>query len=98
MKVLYLGHYREGTGWSQAAIDYILALDSVGVDVACRPIKLNEKNPEIPSRIEQLEQKPIADSEVCIQHVLPHLMDYNGKMKNIGLFVILFDTLDGPPI
>ena len=33
MKVLYLGHYKEGTGWSQAAIDYILAMDSVGIDV-----------------------------------------------------------------
>ena len=36
MKVLYFGHYKEGTGWAQAAIDYILALDSVGVDVVCR--------------------------------------------------------------
>ena len=31
MKVLYIAHYKEGTGWSQAAIDYILAMDSVGI-------------------------------------------------------------------
>lgn len=33
MKVLYLGHYRERSGWANAAINNILALDSVGVDV-----------------------------------------------------------------
>lgn len=88
MKVLYIGHYREGTGWSQAAIDYILALDSAGVDVVCRPVKLNANNPDLPERILQLEAKSSSGSTHCIQHVLPHLMDYSGKFKkNIGLFV-----------
>ncbi len=42
MKVLYIGCYRDHTGWGQAAIDYILAMDSVGIDVVCRPLKLNQ--------------------------------------------------------
>ena len=94
MKTLFVGHYREGTGWSQAAIDYILALDSVGVDVVCRPIKLNNNNPELPERILQLESKSIRDCTHCIQHVLPHLMEWNGKFeKNVGLFVTETQTI-----
>ena len=40
MKILYVGHYKEQGGWAQAATDYILALDSVGVDVVCRNVTL----------------------------------------------------------
>ena len=40
MKVLYLGHYREKSGWATAAINNILALDSVGIDVVYRDISL----------------------------------------------------------
>lgn len=92
-KILYIGHYREGTGWSRAAIDYILALDAAGVDVVCRPVKLNDKQPELPQRILELEQKSSKNSTHCIQHVLPHYMDYNGKMHNIGLFVTETDSI-----
>ena len=38
MKVLYIGHYKDGTGWGGAAIDNILALDAVGVKVVPRAI------------------------------------------------------------
>ena len=55
MKVLYIGCYREGTGWGQAAIDYILAMDSVGIDVVPRAVKLNNNQPELPQRILELE-------------------------------------------
>lgn len=88
MKVLYIGVYRDGTGWGQAAIDYILALDAAGVDVVCRPLKLNDAKPEPPKRILELEAKSSRGCDHVIQHVLPHQMDYCGKMKkNIGLFV-----------
>jgi len=72
MKVLYLGHYREGTGWSKVAIEGILALDHVGVDVVCRNINLTERYKAVPKRIEELEKKSVTGSEYCIQHVLPH--------------------------
>lgn len=87
MKVLYVGCYREGTGWGQAAVDYILAMDSVGIDVVPRAVKLNNKQPELPQRILELESKDSSGSDVCIQHVLPHMMDYNSRFKkNIALY------------
>lgn len=87
MKVLFVGHYREGSGWAQAAIDWILALDAAGVDVVCRPIKLNNENPPIPERVKELESKSSIGCDYVIQNVLPHFMDYDGEMKkNVGMF------------
>ena len=88
MKVLYIGHYKEGTGWSNAAINYILALDSIGVDVVCRNIKLTNNQVAIPHRILELEHKTIKNVDYCIQHVLPHHLVGTKKFKkNIAYFV-----------
>ena len=54
--------YRDGTGWGDAARDWILALDAAGVDVVARPLKLNDISAEIPNRLLELEQK---SSEGC---------------------------------
>lgn len=87
MKALYISNYRDGTGWSQAAIDYILSLDAAGVDVVCRPIKLNDANHPIPARILELEARSSSGCDVVLQHALPHLFDYNGKFKkNVGMY------------
>jgi glycosyltransferase involved in cell wall biosynthesis len=87
MKLLFLGVYRDGTGWGHAAIDYILALDKAGVDVVCRPIKLNNIKFPIPQRIAELEAKPADNCDVCIQHILPHMMEHCGDFKAcLGMF------------
>ena len=94
MKVLYIGHYKEGSGWSKAAIDLILAMDSVGIDVTCRNIKLTAKNGEIPNRILELENKPLRDIDICIQHVLPHHIVGSSKFdRNIACYIGESNTL-----
>jgi len=85
MKVLYIGHYKEKSGWGQAARDYILAMDSVGIDVVPRAFKLGNPSAQLPSRLLELEKKSAIGSTICVQHVLPHYMEYNnGFKKNIG--------------
>ena len=87
MKVLYIGHFREVGGWSNAAIDFALALDSVGVDVVCKDIKLTDKSSEVPNRIKELEQKTLSNIDYCIQNVLPHHLIATDKFKkNIAYF------------
>jgi glycosyltransferase involved in cell wall biosynthesis len=97
MKVLYLGVYKDGTGYAKAAQDYILALDSAGVDVVPRPIKLNGSQPKIPDRILELEAKPNRGPyDAVIQHILPSFFDYNGYIpQNIGMYATETDRL--PP-
>lgn len=89
MKVLYIGHYKESSGWANAAIQNILALDSAGVDVVCRDIKLTNKPFELPEKIAQLERKSIDGVTDCIQHVLPHHLSGTKKLagKNIAHYV-----------
>lgn len=94
MKILYLGHYREASGWGQAARDYILAMDSVGIDVVPRCVYVGNPTAQLPNRIIELEKKSSKNCDICIQHVLPQLMVYNGNFKkNIALFASETDTL-----
>jgi glycosyltransferase involved in cell wall biosynthesis len=87
MKVIYVGVWKDGTGWGHAAQDYILALDAGGVDVVPRAIRLNNAEAEIPDRILELEQKDDKNPDAIIQNVLPSMMCYDREMgKNIGLF------------
>lgn len=93
MKVLYIGVYKDGTGWGHAACDYITALHQAGVDVVIRPIKLNDINYSPPSFFYQLEQKNLQGVDVCIQHLLPEHMEYTSRCKSIGLFPVETDDI-----
>ncbi len=87
MKVLYIGPYKDGTGWAHAAHENILALDAAGVDVVCRPLKLNEVMAEVSPRILELEDKSDKGCDIVIQNCLPHQMDFSGHFdKNIAYY------------
>jgi glycosyltransferase involved in cell wall biosynthesis len=89
MKVLYIGHYTENSGWAKSAIDQILALDYIGVDVVCKPVRLTYRdNYDLPERILELQDKSMHDVTHCIQHVLPHHLVGTQKFeKNIAYFL-----------
>lgn len=89
MKILYIGHFKNGdSGWSRAATDYLLAMDSVGLDVVPRTIQLSDATPNLPKRFLELEEKSSEGCDVVIQHVLPHHLKYDGRFKkNIALCV-----------
>jgi glycosyltransferase involved in cell wall biosynthesis len=89
MKTLFIGHYKEGTGWSQATINSILAANTAGVDIVTRNVQLTPPSNKLLNPIlMQLESKPLKDIEYCIQNVLPHHMVGTQKFKkNIGYFV-----------
>ena len=87
MKVLYLGNYKSGTGWGNAAQGYILALDAAGIDVVPRNIEVASMDGEVPQRILNLEKHSTAGCNIVIQHMLPNMMDYSGHFdKCIALY------------
>lgn len=87
MKVLYAGVYREFGGWAQATRDAILALDSSGVEIVCRPIVFSRRHTKfLPKRIAELENKSAAGCDTIIQHILPNLMEYCGYLRNVGVY------------
>ena len=88
MKILYIGHYADGTGWGDACINNILAMDAVGINVVPRAITYESINFPYPERIKQLEQQSSYGCDICIQHTLPHLYNYNSAYKNIGFLAV----------
>lgn len=85
MKVLYIGNYRDSSGWGAAAEANILAMNSAGIDVVVRPISFGkQKNPH--PIITELEKKECKGVDICVQHVLPEHYYYNSKLKNIGFY------------
>lgn len=94
MKTLFIGHYKEGSGWSQATINSILAAQSVGLDLVCRNIKLTNYSGPIDNTVLELEKKNIQNIDCCIQNVLPHHIVGTQKFKkNIAYFVGESNTL-----
>tara|TARA_B100000287_G_scaffold2359_1_gene2318 strand:- start:1491 stop:2597 length:1107 start_codon:yes stop_codon:yes gene_type:complete len=86
MKVLYIGNYNDGTGWGNACLNNILALDRAGVDVVPRAITFNNSNTTANARVRELEQNSERGTDVCIQHTLPSLYHCNTSVRNIGIF------------
>lgn len=85
--MLIISPYREKSGWGEHGRRVIQALDSVGVDVVCRPLVHTNPHIDLPEAVKRCEQKSTKDCNIVIQNVLPHLMDYNGHFdKNIGLY------------
>lgn len=95
LKVLFIGHYNEQTGWGVAARDYIEALSTVKeIDLVCRPIVLSGGFKDKSDNIRTAEGKSHSNPDVCIQHVLPHFFNSSAKInRNIGLFVTETDTI-----
>src|SRR5688500_4390663 len=87
MKIAYISNYRELSGYSSAARDYILAMDEVGLDILPRNINLTgNKLNKIPERLLELEYGH-GPADVCILHTLPSFYEYCGNFKKtIGLF------------
>lgn len=81
MKILYLGHFLEGSSWSTVAIENLKAL-SLYAEVNWRPVVINPK--KYPNEIAKLS-KHLSKIDACIQHVIPAFMQ-KGDIPSIGFF------------
>jgi len=92
-KVLYIGHLLEGfSGWSRASYEYIRAL-STQFDVVARPVRLN-RDIRPPDDIVDCINKPISGSKYCVQHVLPHFLEFSSQFeKNVGIAILESNNL-----
>jgi glycosyltransferase involved in cell wall biosynthesis len=88
MKVLLIGNLAELSGWSEQARNHAIALDTVGVDVACRNIKITGVvHPNLPDKVKELSHKPCKNPDVVILNTLPALYEHNyHNAKHLGFF------------
>jgi glycosyltransferase involved in cell wall biosynthesis len=92
MKVLYIGHYKEGTGWAKSAQNLIKSIHSSGVEIVCRNITLTSDNQVDPLFL-QLENNDTNNVDVCIQHVLPHHLVGTTKFKK-NIAYTMFESVN----
>jgi glycosyltransferase involved in cell wall biosynthesis len=88
--VLFVGSYREKTGFGIAAQNFIRALDTAA-NVACRPVKIRQLQANLHPRILELENVFLDNYDYVIQKVLPHNMDYCGDFKK-NVAILAYET------
>jgi glycosyltransferase involved in cell wall biosynthesis len=72
----------------------MLALDSVGIDVVARSVKMTNTKGEVPERVKQFESKDLNNVDVVYQYNLPSEFSYKGGVLNVGTY---FYETDGFP-
>lgn len=91
MKIHYISHLFEDSGWGRSCKELALALDSVGVELTCSPVILG-KAKELTGKFSTLNKllgKNIGKCDYVIQYLLPHHWQYcGGYKKNVGVNVI----------
>lgn len=87
-KILFIGHLLEGhSGWARASHEYIRSL-STQFNVVARPVVLNQRVSP-PNDILDCINKTIDNIKYCIQHVLPHYIEYSSNFdKNVGIVIL----------
>jgi glycosyltransferase involved in cell wall biosynthesis len=84
--ILYIGNFKDGTGWGEAAAGNVFALDSVAeFNVIPSVVTYKNSGHKSTPEIDQIyhNNKHLVPN-VIIQHVLPHLYHYDSRFLNIG--------------
>lgn len=94
MKVCIIGPFLDGTGYSNAIIEWIVSLHSVGVDVVCKPVKMTNTVGEYPDVLNELMNKDLNNIDCVIQYNLPSTFLKIGSALTIGSYA--YETTDIP--
>lgn len=84
--ILYIAPYKDGTGYSIAAQENMVALDRVGANVIARSCKMTPTKGFVYPQILEWENKKIENIDCVIQHNLPHTWSYTKECRNVGMF------------
>jgi glycosyltransferase involved in cell wall biosynthesis len=85
-KILYISPYRDGTGYSNAALANILCFQKAGYNVAVRPVRMSELKPKEKCVIDNLEKGNLKNIDVIIEHNLPSTFEKRVNIRTIGIF------------
>jgi glycosyltransferase involved in cell wall biosynthesis len=86
IKVLYIAHVFENTGYGKACRNYALAMDAAGLDVVIRPVLVNKEKYNN-AKIAELCNKSTAGCTHQIQFLLPDYSEYDGRFKK-NIFIL----------
>ena len=91
MKILYISHQKENSGYGQSCRWYLQALKETGFEISSYPIILGKPG----DFKDDTEYNKITDCDIVINHTLPHYWSYNGQFdKNIGILLKETDNIE----
>ena len=93
LKILYIAPYKDGTGYSEAALGYIESLYSIDVNVVSRDCPMTEPIDTAEDFLVETESKDLQNIDVIIQHNLPSEWIYKNSVLNIGMFAYETDKI-----
>jgi glycosyltransferase involved in cell wall biosynthesis len=83
MKVLYISHSREESGYGRYCRDFLKALKTTDLDIASIAIPLGKAT----SFKDETENNYISSPDLIIQNILPHLIS-KGRIKTVGTAIL----------
>lgn len=83
MKVLYISHSREQSGYGRYCRDFLKALKTTDLDISSIAIPLGKAT----ALKDETEDKCISNPDLIIQNILPHLMS-KGNIRTIGTAIL----------
>jgi glycosyltransferase involved in cell wall biosynthesis len=86
LKIAYFSVYRDGGGYSQAALNDILAIEKVGYDIVCRPVRMSSPKSKEQSLVAHLEKKDLKNIDLIIETNLPQTFEKKSDIKTVGRF------------
>ena len=86
MRIAYIGHYRDGTGYGEAALNYIESLEKAGLDVVAIPYLLNNRNFNDSEIIKKCELRKLNNIDCVVLHTLPYFFEKHNNLPTIGIF------------
>ncbi|MFA5759038.1 MAG: glycosyltransferase [Clostridia bacterium] len=94
MNILFLGPYRDGTGYGNQCLSQMKALIDAGANLIARPIKMTPTSVQISEEIAACEHKTVeCGVDAIIQHNLPSTFVKTEKALCIGSFAYETTTL-----
>lgn len=87
-KILYISNWKESSGWSTAARNYLLALHRAGANVVARNFNVLGNRAQLSQELLDIEAKSGYGADIVVQHVLPHFFVKHGGVKNVGFLAI----------
>jgi hypothetical protein len=94
--ILYIAPYKDGTGYSIAAQENMIALSRAGANVIARSCKMTPTSGFVYPEILEWENKSIKDIDCVVQHNLPHAWSYTKECRNVGLFCYETNNIFNP--
>lgn len=92
MKILYIGHFKEASGYGRSCRDYLFALKETGYNISSVSINLGKST----DFYDETEKNSIKNPDIVINHTLPHFIEY-GPRKNIAISILESDGIHYTP-